>query len=143
MKILLLYATVSGNSAMLSEQLKDKLSAAHPDHAFEIKDADNSRGENFADVDLVIFASSTWDDGSMNLIAEDFLGQLSGIEGKKFALIGLGDSSYPTYNEGVDKVEAKLRELGAEIVGSVHKVDGFVDDEKVEAAFVWAQSLLG
>lgn len=142
MKILFLYATLSGNSAMLSEQLSEKMTAAHPDHQFEVKDADNSKGENFADFDLVIFVTSTWDEGNMNLVCEEFLDQLSGVEGRRFALIGLGDTSYIHYCGAVEKVEAKLRELGATLIGTPHKVDGFIDDDRVSEAATWAEGIL-
>lgn len=142
MKILLLYATISGNSAMLCDQLKDKLSAAHADKEFEVKDADNCKGQNFAEYDLIIFASSTWDEGHMNLVAEDFMDQLAGVEGRKFALVGLGDSSYPIYCTGVDQIADKLKQLGATVVGSVHKIDGFIDDEKTAEAVAWAETVL-
>lgn len=127
---------------MLADQLKERLAANHPDSEFAVQDADNSKGDNFAAYDLIIFISSSWDDGDMNVIAEDFMGQLSGIEGRRFALIGLGDSSYPHFCTGVDKVAAKLQELGATLVGSIHKIDGFIDDEKVEGALAWAEGVL-
>ncbi len=142
MKILFLYATLSGNSAMLSEQLRDKMIAAHPDHQFEVKDADNSKGENFADTDLVIFVSSTWDEGSMNLVCEEFLEQLSGVEGKRFANIALGDTSYIHFCGALEKVEARLQELGVTLVGTAHKVDGFIDDDRVNEAATWLEGIL-
>lgn len=142
MKILLLYATVSGNSAMLSDSLKEKLSAEYPDKQFEVKDADDMKGNNFAGYDLIIFSSSTWDEGNMNIVAEDFMGQLAGIEGRRFALIGLGDSSYPHFCTGVDTIQTQLNELKAEVVGQIHRIDGFIDDEKIAAAVTWAKSVL-
>ena len=55
MKILINYATVSGNSAMLSQQLHDKLKANHGDMEFVYKDADDCKGEDYGQYDLVIF----------------------------------------------------------------------------------------
>jgi len=142
MKILINYATVSGNSAMLAEQLNNKLKEMHSDIEFVHKDADDCKGEDYNQYDLVLFVSSSWDDGDLNMIAEDYLNQLAGVEGKKFALIGLGDSSYTHFCGGVDKVEAALKEKGAVIVGSVHKIDGFIEDPIVDGAVAWADGVI-
>lgn len=142
MKILINYATVSGNSAMLSQQLNDKLKSMHPDIEFVYKDADQCAGEDYNQYDLVLFVSSSWDDGDLNVVGEDYLNQLSGVEGKKFALIGLGDSSYPHFCGGVEKAEAKLKEKGAVIVGTSHKIDGFIEDPIVEGAVAWADEVI-
>jgi len=142
MKILINYATVSGNSAMLSQQLYDKLKAAHADFDFVYKDADDCKDEDYGQYDLVLFVSSSWDDGDLNMIAEDYLNQLPDLAGQKFALIGLGDSSYEHFCGGVEKVEAKIKEKGGKIVGSTHKIDGFIEDPIVEEAYKWSAGII-
>ena len=142
MKILINYATVSGNSAMLAQQLNDKLKGMHADKEFVYKDADDCKGEDYGQYDLVLFVSSSWDDGDLNMIGEDYLNNLPDLGGKKFALIGLGDSSYPHFCGGLEKAEAKLKEKGAKIVGTPHKIDGFVEEPLVEKAVAWADGVI-
>lgn len=143
MKILINYATVSGNSAMLSQQLHDKLKAVHGDIEFIYKDAEDCHSEDHSQYDLVLFISSSWDDGDLNLVAEDYLNAMADLSGVKFALIGLGDSSYPHFCGGLEKAEVKLKEKGAQIVGSPHQIDGFIEDPIVEAAYQWAEGIIG
>lgn len=142
MKILINYATVSGNSAMLSQQVHDKLKETHSDIEFVYKDAEDCHGEDHKQYDLVMFISSSWDDGDMNMVTEDYLNAVEDLSGAKFALIGLGDSSYAHFCGGVDKAKAKIKEKGGEIVGSVHKIDGFIEDPIVEAAVKWAEGVI-
>lgn len=142
MKILINYATVSGNSAMLAQQLSDKLKKMHGDKEFVYKDADNCKGEDYSQYDLVLYVSSSWDDGDLNMIAEEYLNQLPDLGGQKFALIGLGDTSYPHFCGAVKKTEAALQAKGATLVGTAHKIDGFVEDEIVAKALAWADEVV-
>lgn len=45
------------------------------------------------------------------------------MRGKKAAVFGSGDTSYEIYCGAVDIIEAKLKELGAEIVGESIKFE--------------------
>jgi flavodoxin I len=143
MKILINYATVSGNSAMLAQQLMDKLKATHAQIEFVYKDSDECKGEDYNQYELIIFASSTWDDGNINMIAQEYLDGLQNVKGKKFALIGLGDSTYPHFCGAVPKTEEKLKALGAEIVGRAFKIDGLVEEAIVGKAAEWATLIIG
>jgi len=127
---------------MLAQQLNDKLKAIHADKEFVYKDADECKGEDYSQYDLVLFVSSSWDDGDLNMIAEDYLNQLPDLAGQKFALVGLGDSSYPHFCGAVEKTEAALTAKGATLVGSAHKIDGFVEDPIVEATVAWADGVI-
>ena len=142
MKILINYATVSGNSAMLAQQLSDKLKEMHGDKEFVYKDADDCKGEDYGQYDLVLYVSSSWDDGDLNMIAEEYLNQLPDLGGQKFALIGLGDTSYPHFCGAVEKTEAALTAKGATLVGSAHKIDGFIEDEIVASALAWSDGVI-
>jgi flavodoxin I len=142
MKILINYATLSGNSAMLSEQMYTKLKETHGDSEFVYKDADDCKGEDYGQYDLVIFVSSSWDDGDLNMVAEEYLNQLPDLNGQKFALVGLGDSSYPHFCGGVEKAEEILKGKGATLVAETHKIDGFIEDPLVDAAIAWADGVI-
>jgi len=143
MKILINYATVSGNSAMLAQQLMDKLKVSQADKEFVYKDADECKGEDHNQYELVIFVSSTWDDGNINMIAEEYLNALQNMQGKKFAVIGLGDSSYPHFCGAVPKIEEKLKSLGVQLVGQSFRIDGFIEEPVVVKAAEWANAILG
>jgi len=135
---------MSGNSSMLAMQLQEKLAAKFADRQFEILDVMDAGNLNYADYDLIIFLCSTWDDGQPNINGREYLQSLTSdkTQGKKWAVIGLGDSAYPHFCGAVPIIEARLKELGANLAGESFKVDGMVDEMVVDKVVAWVETVL-
>lgn len=146
MKILVSYATNSGGTQAASQIAVDALTAAG--HTLTYKMARESVPADFESHDFVLLASPSWDFGSEEgMPHEDFLElfkQFDGkkFEGKKFAVLGLGDSSYTKFCGCVDHLEEFVKKLGGSLVHTSLKVDGFFyHPENNETVKAWAEEL--
>ncbi len=100
----------------------------------EIKNINLTSTDDLAQVDnLLIVASSTWDDGLPCSDMADFLEEnsqeLPDLTGKKLAFFGCGDSNYPKFCQAVDKLEEIFSNKGGQRVINSLKIDGYIDDE--------------
>lgn len=148
MNILLLFATNSGGtqqaSQMVASQLQEK------GHTVSMKNPKESKADEIAGADLVIFASPSWDyqdkEGQPH---EDFFPLLQSFEGKtmdgkSFAIVGLGDSSYAHFCGAVDEFEKVVHNLKGKLVVPSLKIDGYYlhMDESNQAVKDWTFKLL-
>ena len=148
MNILLLYATNSGGtqqaSQMVASQLQEK------GHTVSMKNPKESKTDEIAGADLVIFASPSWDyqdkEGQPH---EDFFPLLQSFEGKtmdgkSFAILGLGDSSYAHFCGAVEEFEKVVQNLKGKLVVGSLKIDGYYlhMDESNQAVKDWTEKLL-
>lgn len=114
--LLLLYATESGNS----EALASKTKADAQKRGFAVRSAD------MADVDIatlknagnIVAIVSTWGDGEPPQRAAPFFRALMSedaprLDGVNFAVLALGDSSYPLFCESGKQVDERFAALGA------------------------------
>lgn len=138
-KILVIYATLTGNTQMAAMQLADSLN-------LETMSVDELPLREYKNYDLLVFGVSTWGEGDFNPATEDFINKIKSekqkFEGVNFALFGLGDSSYTNFCGAVDKVAGELKSVGGKIIGDIHKIDGFVDEEKAANLLNWANGIL-
>jgi flavodoxin len=115
-KILIIYTTVGGNTELVVEKVSNLLSK---NNSVEAKLADLTEAKDLQSKDLVILASPTYNQGTLEAHFQKFISKLekSDVEGKKFAVIGLGDTKYyPEYltesatilENYVKKMEGKL-----------------------------------
>lgn len=145
-KVLILYSSLTGNTQMAAMELCGKLQELVPENKYENEDINNLALAEWKKYDLVMIGVSTWGEGDFNPSSEDFWAKVEvenwQFAGMKFALFGLGDSSYVNYCGSVLKYEEKLKERGGEIVGEVHKIDGWMDEEKMERLLAWARTIL-
>lgn len=94
--------------------------------------------------DLVLLGCSTWGDEDIEL-QDDFVPLFenldqAGLAGRKVAVFGCGDSSYPHFCGAVDAISEKAETIGAELVGGALKIDGDPEREEVMA---WAAEVAG
>jgi flavodoxin short chain len=143
-KILVTYGSLTGNTEVVASYLQEQLQAAGHDCALE--NGFEVMADSLKDYDLVIIGGSTWGDGELNPISEEFLANLdsSGIrlDGVKFSVFGLGESHYEFFCTGADTIDKKFQELGGERIGELHKIDGMPELEILDACWQWAQSLI-
>jgi flavodoxin I len=132
MKNLLLYGTLTGNTEAVAQQIQKKVQEAGKE--LEIKNINQSSTEDIAQVEnLLIMASSTWDDGlpcsDMADFLEEYSQELPDLAGKKLAFFGCGDSNYPKFCAAVDTLEKVFTTKGGQKITNSLKIDGYIEDE--------------
>lgn len=148
MKILLVYASYSGTTFTVANMIKDTLIQAK----FEvtIKTAQETIPEDFQLYDAVILGSCTWElEGKDGQLHADFVTLINKFEGKtfagkKFAVFGLGDSSYVNFCRAADYLEEFITKLqGTKIIDSL-RIDNFYmnQDENTQKIKSWNEELL-
>lgn len=92
---------------------------------------------------LLICTSSTGmgdlPDSIMTLYCQ-LLDDSPGLFGRRYGLIGLGDSSYDNFNGGAKTLDALFQDLGAQRVGEPLFIDGRIDYEPEKPAAAWVKS---
>lgn len=116
-KLRVFFATETGNAKMVAQQVvkqaKDHGWHASPQPVKKIKKIEELQGD-----ESVIFITSTHGEGDPPEPALAFFelirqSQVS-LKGVKYAVLGLGDSSYAEYNKAARDLDAYLEKLGAE-----------------------------
>jgi len=124
-KILMLYASQTGNTELMAEAMSAFLEHNKIDVAMKTFDFDPIDVEDLKNYDAILIGTHTWDDGDLPYEVEDFYEELEdvNIENKLFAVFGSCDSFYDTYGGAIDLMGERLEELGAAVVTPWLKVD--------------------
>lgn len=143
-KIHITYGTLTGNTQIVAEHMAEYLtSKGHDVSVFEFFETTH---EVMKSCDLLIVGESTWSDTDHNPIGEDFVAELNAnppdLTGVKAAYYGLGETHYDNYCFAIIKLEEQLSSYGAKTIGEIHKIDGFPDDDILEAASMWLDDIL-
>lgn len=115
-RVLVLSASQTGNARSVAESLHAKLQAAGVEA--HLSSAGDFKSKTLPEEDIVLLVSSTQGEGEP---PEEALPLYKFIYGKKkpdlskltFAVLGLGDSSYPNFCQAGKDFDAKFAELGA------------------------------
>ena len=115
-RVLVLSASQTGNARSVAESLHAKLQAAGVEA--HLSNAGDFKSKTLPDEDIVLLVTSTQGEGEP---PEEALPLYKFIYGKKkpdlskltFAVLGLGDSSYPNFCQAGKDFDAKFAELGA------------------------------
>ena len=115
-RVLVLSASQTGNARSVAESLHAKLQAAGVEA--RLSSAGDFKSKTLPDEDIVLLVTSTQGEGEP---PEEALPLYKFICGKKkpdlskltFAVLGLGDSSYPNFCQAGKDFDAKFAELGA------------------------------
>jgi len=115
-KLLVLYATESGNAEALAGKVKQD--AAKRGFAAKILDMGDATVESLKGAGTIIAIVSTWGDGEPPQRAAPFYRALMAdsaprLEGVKFAVLALGDSSYAQFCETGKAIDRRFEFLGA------------------------------
>lgn len=149
---LIVYATNSSGTLIASELVRDVL--LKHGHAVTLQRANEVQPQELKRHDLVILASCSWErfegkkrlDGQLQQHMYELSQKLTGkiFPGKRFAVFGLGDSSYTHFCGAVDKLVQLVDDLGGELVGEALKIDGWFFHPERNEKFIteWANELV-
>ncbi|MFG6150129.1 flavodoxin [Halobacillus sp. B23F22_1] len=118
MNIILLCASMSGNTEEMAEIIEEELkSNGLSVSSFQI-DVDDIEAEELLKYDAILFGTYTWGDGDVPYELEDFVEDLKEVDlgGREVGLFGSCDSMYPVYGGAVDKFEKQFTDCGATVI---------------------------
>lgn len=140
----LLYGSQTGNARKLAETVAQQLRA--DGYAIELLPLGKFRARELTRRALALFVVSTQGDGEP---AEDALAfyealaaeQAPRLPGLRYAVLGLGDSSYPQFNAAARALDARLTDLGAQALHP--RLEADLDYTRTAPAWVaaWRQAL--
>ena len=152
MKVLIVFATNSSGTFEASKIVRDVFVANG--HTVRLKRAMHARGDDLQAADVVVLGSCTWMgasptgkpiEGQLQEHMEAFVAKLKGtmFPGKRFAVFGLGDSSYTYFARAADHLERFVKQAKGEKVGPSLKIDGFFFDldQNLKKVETWATAV--
>ena len=148
-KITVISASATGNAAGIAKKLTEKLTAESLD--VTLVSAGKYKARQIAKEDIVVISTSTQGDGEppeegVSLHSFLFSKKAPDLNGLSFAVVGLGDSSYPKFCQAGIDFDTKLAELGGERL--LDRLDADVDfesvvDEWIDRAVVTLREVAG
>lgn len=124
MKTIIVYGSSTGTTKDIADRIAEKFGVG----ADDVRDAADFNAEDLADYDLLIFGSSTWDEGELQDDWSDLISDIAeqDLSGKKVALFGCGDSEGygDTFCDAVGILHEELSKTGCTFVGAISK-DGY------------------
>lgn len=117
LRLRIFFATETGNAKLVAQhvarQAKERGWSASPQSMQKIKNIEELQGD-----EPVIFITATHGEGDPPETAQTFFDLLRrqsdvSLQGVKYAILGLGDSSYPEYNKAARDLDAYMEKLEA------------------------------
>lgn len=147
MNVLIAYATNTSSTMMAAQTVADTLTSLS--HAVSLKTVLDTTVEELGNYDLIVLASPSWDfegqDGMPHEWFIEFMKKAEGqsYAGKKFAILGLGDSSYTHFCGAVEHLEAFVTKTGGVLAAPSMKIDRFFEnqDTYTQQLTDWATTL--
>ena len=136
-KITIISVSQTGNAAGVAKKLFEKLKSEGLD--VTLTSAASYKARQLAKEDIVVIATSTQGDGEppeegVPLHSYLFGKKAPKLDGLTFAVVALGDSSYPHFCQAGVDFDTKLAELGADRL--LERVDADVDFTAVTEAWI-------
>ncbi|WP_404454488.1 flavodoxin [Virgibacillus necropolis] len=131
-KILMLYASVTGNTEEIAVAIAEMLQKYNHEITMKTFDMDAIDVEEFNEYDAVLVGTYSWDDGAMPYEVEDFYDELEDVDltGKVVGVFGSGDTFYlDTFGGAIDLLGQRFVELGADVMPDWIKIDLEPDKE--------------
>ncbi|MDO3413060.1 flavodoxin [Saccharibacillus sp. CPCC 101409] len=142
-KLVLIYASMTGNTEEMSELITNGIEEAGGE--VTIKLAEDCEADILLDYDGIILGAYTWGDGELPDEFLDFYEELDDLDlaGKKAAVFGSGDTVYEQFAKAVDLLQEKLAERGAEMVLEPLKLELNPSGDEREACRTFGKSFVG
>jgi flavodoxin I len=121
--ILIVYASMSGNTEEMAELIAEGVQAAG--ETVDVKSVVELKAADMLSYDGILLGAYTWGDGELPDEFIDFYEDMDDLDlaGKKVAVFGSGDTSYADFCAAVDILEEKAKERGAELTLSGLKIE--------------------
>lgn len=147
MDILILYATYSSGTEIACQTIEGILKQHN--HTITRKMVKETPLDELTRYDLIILGSPSWDyEGDEGQPHQDFINFITTnsphtLPSKKFAVIGLGDSTYAHFCGAVDHLENFVKQVKGELLLPSLRVDGFYfnQEKNLEQIKQWAQEI--
>lgn len=142
-KVLIAYATTTGNTQKVAELIHTQLSASV--NNVELKNMADIKAIDLNDYSWIILGSSTMEAGSLNIFSEDFFADLEATEidlsGKKINIFGLGDKMYPDFCGACEIMQAAVVNKKGTVSGEVLKIDGKPNANTKDIVASWVDKI--
>jgi sulfite reductase alpha subunit-like flavoprotein len=142
---IVLFGTETGTAQDLAYETSRILERHHFDT--NVEELDNAFVPSLEQYHLVVFVLSTTGQGDFPANARKFWTNLlkkrltsTFLSGINYALVGLGDSSYPKFNWAARKLEKRIKQLGATSLLDPCEADEQGEDSTDGAFLAWTQS---
>jgi MioC protein len=141
-KTTILYGTESGNAELVAEDIAAEFEGDRDVTVYDMTDFDIA--DFSADVFYVVVCSTHGDGelpGGAKPLFEVLESERPDLSGIRYAMFGLGDSSYETYSQGSEIIDRAFTELGAERVGVYGRHNANDGTLPNDEALEWARGL--
>jgi MioC protein len=143
--ITILVGSMTGNAEFAAEEMQQVLQELG-EQVEIILMADDTDAEVFRRERVTIVCTSTYGDGEVPENARPLYGRLCearpDLSGVRYAVFGLGDSNYDTFNFGGQRFDEILSSLGATRLGERSKHDAQSEVTAWELARDWVKKWL-
>lgn len=125
MKIAVVYASMTGNTECIADEIKRYLDEKKCDYSSFHIPSNGFYAFDLADYDVIFFGSYTYGDGDLPFELMDFYDEVEDedLSNKVIGLFGSCDSFYPLYGVALDQFKERFEAVGAKVVGELVKVD--------------------
>lgn len=144
-KVLLLYASMTGNTELIAEIIADVVESKGYEIVTKTFELDPIDVEELLDYDGVLVGTYSWDDGELPYEVEDFHEELDDVEipGKVVGVFGSGDMFYDTFGGAANLMGDRFEEKQANLVPERLIVDLDPDKEDVIRCQKFAEEFCG
>ncbi|MFC4557592.1 flavodoxin [Virgibacillus kekensis] len=144
-KVLMLYASMTGNTEMMAEIITDVVEQRNHTVVTKTFDMDPIDVEELADYDGVLVGTYSWDDGELPYESEDFYEELDDVDikGMVAGVFGSGDSFYDSFGGAANLMGDRFEARGANLVPERLIVDLEPDKKDVERCQKFAEVFCG
>lgn len=143
MRTSIVYGTESGNAELVADDVAESLGAGIDVEVADLQDVDVTA---FDPAVLYLVICSTHGQGDLPASAQPFADALDehrpDLTGIRYAVFGMGDSTYGNYSRGSEHIDRRLTDLGAVRIGEYGRHDASTRDPASELAVAWAAGVL-
>ena len=144
-KILLLYASLTGYTKSIAEELYTSLKNEYRKYSIDISNITEINISKLKEYNSIILGASTWD-GNLNPDADEFFKKFKldkrNLSGVTFALFGVGDNSYPDFCGAIDTIKRLIELYKGSVYGDIPKINSYWDVNITETLRKWVKLFL-